>query len=103
MCLLCASLHPTKVNAPYTNHLAHDLNFGNWVSVFGGGGGTTTPTPTSASLDPLAAQLTNGFWAWTGASQRSFVLDASRQVTVDLTGLESADERVVARLSLIHI
>jgi serralysin len=99
MCMLCAALNPTDLNAPKLTHLLGDVSFGNWVSVRGGGGGTTPP-PTSASLDPLAAQLTTGFWAANGGGKRSFALDATREVTVDLTGLESTAEQALARAAL---
>jgi serralysin len=99
MCLLCASLNPTDLHATETNHLSDDVTFGNWVSVFGGVGGRA-PRPVSASLDPLAAQLTTGYWASQGGAKRSFDLDSSREVTVDLSGLESAEERAVATAAL---
>jgi serralysin len=100
MCMLCASLNPTDLNASQSNHLPGGASLGNWLSVFGGGGGTTPPAPTGGSLDPLAAQLTTGYWAAQGGGKRSFALDATREVTVDLSGLESAPELAIARAAL---
>jgi serralysin len=100
MCLVCAALNPTNLSATNSNHLPSSVSYGNWISVRGSVGGTTPPPATTISLDPLANQLTTGYWAANGGAKRSFTLDATREVTVDLSGLESAEERAVARAAL---
>jgi serralysin len=100
MCLLCAALNPTNLSATNSNHLPSGVSYGNWVSVVGSGGGNTPPPATTATLDLLANQLTTGYWAANGGGKRAFALDATREVTVNLSGLESAEERAVARAAL---
>jgi serralysin len=98
MCTICASLNPLDLKAADDSHLIDGSILANWVSVRGGRGGGSD-TASGVPLDPLANQLTNGYWSNNGLSSRSFTLDASREITVDLTGL-AADAQFVAQAAL---
>lgn len=98
MCTICASLNPLSPTAAADSHLSNGSILANWVSVRGGSNGGSDPSP-SVSLDPLANQLTNGFWSYNGLTSRSFTLDASREITVDMTGL-ATDAQFVAQAAL---
>lgn len=96
MCMICAALAPTDKTAEYSNHLTSKALFGTlpYPSPTTGGG-----TTTSSALDPLAYQLTTGFWTARGQTARSFALDASREVSVNLSNL-TLDAQYVARAAL---
>lgn len=96
MCMICAALAPTNQTAGSSNHLPKDSIFGflPYPSPTSGGG-----TTTSSGLDALTYQLTTGFWTARGQTARSFALDASREVSVDLSNL-NLDAQYVARAAL---
>ena len=87
MCTICAALNPTETFAGTANHLDTPvfgmLPFPSRIPL------TVVPTVAPA-LDPLAAYLVTGFWAPQGGQQRSFALDSTREVSVNLTGLEES-------------
>lgn len=100
MCLLCAAMNPTDLAAPAMTHAPVAASSAGWLAVGTGGGRRPAPTPSGSPLDALAGQLVTGFWANQGGQQRSFVLDANRQVTVNLSGLTDFDTNNVARAAL---
>ncbi|WP_235933019.1 M10 family metallopeptidase [Paragemmobacter ruber] len=52
------------------------------------------PTPAAASLDELAAFLTDGYWQSFGSSGRAFDTAASNIITYDLSGLTAAGRQL---------
>ena len=91
MCTICAALNPADPAAIADSHAPTFSGLGD--------GGTPTSAAAPATLDTLAYQLTTGYWAAEGGSPFQFALGVSRQVTINLTGLDSQTQ-YVARAAL---
>jgi Peptidase M10 serralysin C terminal/Bacterial pre-peptidase C-terminal domain/Metallo-peptidase family M12B Reprolysin-like len=104
MCTICASLRPRDPLATTDNHLTDTHLTSGWdIEMFAGGadlGSTSGPTRAPFTLTQIANQLTDGYWNANFEQFRAFDLDASRTLTVDLSGLELGAVRTIARMAL---
>ncbi len=57
------------------------------------------PAKPTYTVDQIADYLTDGYWEDTGQARRAFVINETREITVDLTGLTSSAQ-IVAREAL---
>ena len=95
MCMICAAMNPDNFAAAATTHAP---NFGGFST--GGTKVVVKSTAVVSTLDTLAGQLATGYWAANGQGPRSFVLDESRQISVNLSGIDDAATQIVAHAAL---
>jgi len=97
--------HDTHAEPPAEQHHHHDhpdaIDTHESVNSSGTGtGGTSNAALPTFTFDQIADQLTNGYWEdYRGVSARSFNLDASREIAVDISGL-TADGQFLATNAL---
>jgi Ca2+-binding RTX toxin-like protein len=102
MCSICAALRPKDPLAIDDQHLTSTHHSSGWnIGAVGDADFSKTSGATFApfTLDQIASQLTDGYWKFNNEQGRAFDLDATRTLTVDLTGLESP-VRTIARMAL---
>lgn len=104
MCIYCAALRPHDPLASIDTHYTSTQPTSAWdIEMLGGGanfGTTSGPTHAPFTLNQIAGQLTDGYWNSNGESWRAFDLNASRTLTVDLSGLDTPAVRNIALQAL---
>lgn len=92
MCTICEELRPQASDCDFQSS-SLTVSASDTVS-YSTGSSSSGASLTSGTLDELADYLIEGYWAGTGAPQRSFADGSSTVITVDLTDLTNDGQQL---------